>query len=86
LSGDVIDQATTALLEELIDFFPQRRRAILRQAWEKVKTLKSRLEDQAEQRAKAILADPKLEDELMAKLSGDSAGSSPESSVSSPAG
>ena len=74
LSGDVIDVATTALLEELIDFFPSRRRAILRQAWEKVVKVKSRLDDQADERARTLLADPKLEEQLMATLSGGSAG------------
>jgi len=86
LSGDVIDVATTALLEELIDFFPSRRRAILRQAWEKVVKVKSRLEDQADERARTLLADPKLEEQLMATLSGGSAGSLPEPSASPPAG
>ena len=85
LSGDVIDAATTALLEELIDFFPSRRRAILRQAWEKVVKVKSRLEDQADERARTLLADPKLEEQLMATLSGGSAGSSAGPSASSPA-
>jgi len=95
LSGDVIDLATTALLEELIDFFPSRRRAILRQAWEKVVKVQSRLQDQAEERARTILADPKFEDELMATLqhgaasaettAGGSSGGSPASSASAPA-
>ncbi|MCG3178307.1 MAG: hypothetical protein BIFFINMI_00633 [Phycisphaerae bacterium] len=84
LSGDVIDQATTALLEELIDFFPSRRRAILRQAWAKVLSVKTRLEDKAEQEARTILADPRLEDQLMAALSGGSSGNSPASSASAP--
>ncbi|MCG3181842.1 MAG: hypothetical protein BIFFINMI_04277 [Phycisphaerae bacterium] len=86
LSGDVIDTATTALLEELIDFFPSRRRAILRQAWEKVVKVKARLETEAEEKARILLADPKLEEQLMATLSGGSSGSSPASSASPPAG
>ncbi|MCG3179663.1 MAG: hypothetical protein BIFFINMI_02004 [Phycisphaerae bacterium] len=86
LSGDVIDTATTALLEELIDFFPSRRRAILRQAWEKVVKVKTRLETEAEEKARTLLADPKLEEQLMATLSGGSSGSSPASSASPPAG
>ncbi|MCG3178003.1 MAG: hypothetical protein BIFFINMI_00326 [Phycisphaerae bacterium] len=86
LSGDVIDTATTALLEELIDFFPSRRRAILRQAWEKVVTVKARMETEAEAKARTLLADPKLEEQLMATLSGGSSGNSPASSASPPAG
>lgn len=30
LAGDTIDAATSALLEAVVDFFPQRRRAVLR--------------------------------------------------------
>lgn len=37
LSGDVIEHATNALMEAIIDFFPQGRRTILRQLWEKVR-------------------------------------------------
>ena len=85
LSGDVIDQATTALLEELIDFFPKRRRAILRRAWETVKKVAAKLADQAERRARKALANPKLEQRLMARLSGGSAGPLPASSASTPA-
>lgn len=39
LSGDVIEYATMALMEGIIDFFPQGRREILRQIWEKVRAL-----------------------------------------------
>ena len=85
LSGDVIDQATTALLEELIDFFPKRRRAILRRAWETVKKVAAKLADQTERRARKALANPKLEQRLMARLSGGSAGPLPASSASPPA-
>jgi hypothetical protein len=35
LYGDAISRATTALMESIIDFFPQSRGKILRQLWEK---------------------------------------------------
>ena len=65
LGGDVLDQATTALLEELVDFFPSGRRAVFRKALEKLKTLEQlalatateRLEsDELEQQMKSVLA------------------------------
>jgi hypothetical protein len=41
LAGDAIDAATAAVLEELVDFFPLRRRTILRKALEKAKALEA---------------------------------------------
>ena len=41
LGGDVLDHATTALLEELVDFFPSGRRAVFRQALEKLRKLEA---------------------------------------------
>lgn len=37
LYGDAISRATAALMESIIDFFPQSRGKILRQLWEKSK-------------------------------------------------
>jgi hypothetical protein len=37
LAGDTIESATNALMEAIIDFFPQSRRVLLRQLWEKLK-------------------------------------------------
>lgn len=47
LSGDVIEHATMALMEGIIDFFPQGRRAILRQIWEKVRALDKQVVSEA---------------------------------------
>lgn len=41
LDGETIDQATRALLEALIDFFPESRRAILRKVADKVKAIEA---------------------------------------------
>ena len=43
MAGDVIDLATTAFLEELVDFFPSRRRTILQKALTKLKVLETRV-------------------------------------------
>lgn len=37
LLGDTIEAATNALMEGIIDFFPQSRRILLRQLWDKLK-------------------------------------------------
>ena len=60
MGGDAIEHATTALLEELVDFFPEAKRLVLRKlmnAGEKVK-------NQMEKALKLQLADPKLDKEL----------------------
>ncbi len=60
MGGDAIEHATTALLEELVDFFPEAKRLVLRKlmnAGEKVKT-------RMEKALKLQLADPKLDQEL----------------------
>jgi hypothetical protein len=60
MGGDAIEHATTALLEELVDFFPEAKRLVLRKlmnAGEKVK-------DQMEKALKLELDNPQLEKEL----------------------
>ena len=78
MSGDAIEHATTALLEELVDFFPEAKRLVLRKlmnAGEKVKT-------RMEKALKLQLADPKLDQELEDQVTRyiDSSMNSPESS------
>ena len=85
MAGDAIDFATTALLEELCDFFPQGRRKLLRKALEKLR----KLESLAMTAAEARLDSPELESKMQAMLSmpnepkstGDSSGSLPVSSA-----
>ncbi len=43
MAGDVIDLATTAFLEELVDFFPSRRRPVLQKALSRIKALESKV-------------------------------------------
>jgi hypothetical protein len=65
LGGDVLDVATTALLEELVDFFPSAKRTVFRKALAKLKQLETlaietatrRLESsELEERMKTALA------------------------------
>lgn len=78
LGGDVLDQATTALLEELVDFFPSGRRMVLRKALEKLK----KLETLALEATTKRLESDELEQKLAAAFaSSGSSGNSPGSSA-----
>ena len=79
MGGDAIGHATTALLEELVDFFPEAKRLVLRKlmnAGEKVK-------NQMEKALKLQLNDPKLDKELEDQVTRyiDSSMNSPASSA-----
>ncbi len=91
MAGDAIEHACTALLEELVDFFPEPKRRVLAKAIERLR----QLEAKAIQLASARLDDPQWEAkiaEAMAEIElpretpGDSSGSWPASSASTPAG
>lgn len=84
MRGDTIAKAKSALIEELIDFFPEPAdRENLRHAIGKFNTMAGRARDLIRMR----IDSPKLNEEIEAALSavGDSFGSSPESSASTPA-
>jgi hypothetical protein len=84
LGGDVLEAATTALLEELVDFFPSGRRAVFRKALDKLRAL----EQMALATANERLDSDELERQMAAALAstpGSSSGSSPASSASPPA-
>lgn len=82
MAGDAIELATTALLEELIDFFPQGKRQLLRKALAKLETLQETMLAVVSER----LDSPELDAQLLAELRklGDSSGVSPASSESTP--
>ena len=88
LGGDVLDVATTALLEELVDFFPSAKRTVFRKALTKLKQLETLAIETATQR----LESNELEQQMQAAISGtqvvstsgNSSGSSPGSPVSIP--
>lgn len=81
LAGDVIDHATTALLEEIVAFFPTPRRRVL----DKVMTKLAAWRTQALQVAEQRLDDPMLASAVERVIAaGDSSGSAPASSASTP--
>lgn len=78
LGGDVLEAATTALLEELVDFFPSGRRAVFRKALDKLQTL----EQMALKTANERLDSDELERQMakaLASTPGSSSGNSPAS-------
>lgn len=84
MAGDAIDDATTALLEETIDFFPKRRRDLLHKALVKLRDVETAAHEVVGQR----LDSPELKREIDQLLHqfGDSSGGLPESSASIPVG
>jgi hypothetical protein len=83
MGGDAIDGGTTALLEELVDFFPQAKRRVLSKALAKLR----KLETAALAAVETRLDSPELERQMAARLAQleSSSGSAPESSASIPA-
>jgi len=60
LVGDAIDAAAAALVEAICDFFPSRRRTLLRKVTEKT----AEVREKADRLAMAKIADPELERKL----------------------
>ena len=68
LGGDVLDVAATALLEELVDFFPNAKRTVFRKALTKLKHLETLAIETATQR----LESPELEERMKNALASTS--------------
>lgn len=83
MAGDAIELATTAMLEELVDFFPKGRRAVMTKALEKFRTLEAMALEAANKR----LDSPQLQEQLNRALEGfgESSTSAPASSEPTPA-
>jgi hypothetical protein len=60
MGGDAIEHATTALLEELVDFFPEAKRLVLR----KLMNAGGKVKHQMEKALKLELDNPQLDKEL----------------------
>jgi len=67
LGGDALDDATTALLEDFCDFFPARKRSILRTALGKIRAIEQGVLDLAEK----IVNDPAMDAEIERALSAE---------------
>jgi len=77
MAGDAIEQATEALLDEIVDFFPSAKRQVMR----KVLNATRRFEEIARTRLDRILKDDQFEEKLVSSLeqSNVSFGTVPES-------
>ena len=64
MAGDAIEQATGALLDEIVDFFPTAKRM----AMQKILTATRRFEVLAKKRLEDLLANGKFEDKLVSEL------------------
>ena len=64
MAGDAIEYATTALLEELAEFFPLEKRRLLQKALNKLKTFETKALEMANLRQDS----PELEAEMEAAL------------------
>lgn len=84
MAGDAIDSAATALLEELVDFFPQARRKVLAKAMAKL----NQFQQAAMAAVEARLDSPEIQNQLEGELRrlSDSSGSAPASLGSIPPG
>lgn len=77
--GDAIDRATTALTEDLADFFPQARRELVRKAMTKVAEIEAAALGQAIRKIDAIDVGA-----ILRKAFGDSSTTAPASAGSTP--
>jgi len=64
MAGDAIDLATSTLLDEIIDFFPEAKRL----AFQKILSATRRFEDIARKRLTDMLTDNRFEDRLVSEL------------------
>jgi hypothetical protein len=83
LAGDVINSAASAVLEDLVDFFPAPKRALLAKALGKLTEVQNALLNAATARMEALDATSLAQQALS---HGASSGASPASSVATPAG
>jgi len=82
MAGDVIEHATVALLEELVDFFPDAKRQVLRKAVERFQKVQTRAVETADKYLDSPIFEKRIEDAL--KNITDFSGNLPESSESTP--
>jgi hypothetical protein len=87
MAGDAIDGATTALLEELVDFFPAGRRQVLGKAISKLKAFETAALQTVQTRLESPELDKHLQSLLQEQLGTPKSlsGSAPASLASTPA-
>ena len=83
MTGDTVESATNALLDELVDFFPEAKRQVFR----KVLLATRRFQAATEKQLNALLSDPQFDEKIDSELKRllGSSGNTPESSESTQA-
>ncbi len=64
MAGDAIEHATTALLDEVIDFFPE----VKRQVFQKILTATRRFQNKSKQALTEVLNNPALDEQIDQEL------------------
>ena len=80
LTGDDIERATDVLMKELIDFFPEAKKRVLRKIWETTRTIQER----AEKVLDKLIDTPEMEKKIEKLVDGILSGNAPGSSASTP--
>ena len=83
-AGEAIGKATEALLDEIVDFFPPRKRKVLRMALDKMEEAEDLLMTRAEDLISSKTAEEIVEEVINAAEDGSSSGRSPDLSESIP--
>ena len=84
MAGEAIGKATEALLDEIVDFFPPRKRKVLRMALDKMEEAEDLLMTRAEDLISSKTAEEIVEEVINAAEGGSSSGKSPDLSESIP--
>ena len=84
MAGEAIGKATEALLDEIVDFFPPRKRKVLRMALDKMEEAEELLMTRAEDLISSKTAEEIVEEVINAAEDGSSSGRSPDLSESIP--
>ena len=64
MAGDAIDHATAALLDEVVNFFPEAKR----QAFQKILSATRRFEKIAREKLESLICNSRFEEDLVSKL------------------
>jgi hypothetical protein len=84
MAGDAIDHATTAVLEEFVDFFPSRKRPLMRQALARIQQIETAQLAAADRIVNSPEIDRLIDEAMNEAIGGTLFGAAPASSASTP--
>ena len=85
MAGDAIDDATTAVLEEFVAFFPARKRPVMQQALARIKQIETAQLEAATRIVNSPEIDKLIAEAMNEAIGGTLFGAAPASSASTPA-